>query len=376
MSRRPYGEGSVYPTRDGSGWMADLSIMLPNGKRKRVRRRAKNKTEARRLLRAMRSELSPGGVPPDQRRTVAGTVADYLEVRHAMDLQPRTLAKDRRQAEIIVEGLGNRRMSSLSVDDCDSFLRSAAAGTFGAPLGRPEIRRLRQQLIRVIENDERRGFVARNVAALAVIPDESPDRIPRRQPRAITLDEIECLIAAAPEPINVFVDLIGRNGMRPAEARGLRWNRVDLDEATIRIDAQMNRNNRLAKAKTKRSYRTIRADERTLARLFAWQQTQSAWKAAAGPAWTALGEPLLISTRFGTPISQRNTHRSIVTSCKKVEISPTISAYDLRHSAITLQVERGHPAHKIADWAGTSERMIADVYRHNLRPVADLTVPD
>jgi integrase len=53
-------------------------------------------------------------------------------------------------------------------------------------------------------------------------------------------------------------------------------------------------------------------------------------------------------------------------------ISPSISAYDLRHSAITLQVERGHPAHKIADWAGTSERMIADVYRHKLQAISDL----
>ena len=97
----------------------------------------------------------------------------------------------------------------------------------------------------------------------AVIPDESPNRVPRRKPRAIPLDEIERLIAAVPQPINVFVDLIGRNGLRPAEARGLRWNRVDLDEATLSIDAQMNRENQLTKAKTKRSYRTIRVDNHT-----------------------------------------------------------------------------------------------------------------
>ena len=315
MSRRSYGEGSVYPTSDGSGWMADLSIMLPNGKRKRVRRRARNKTEARRLLRSMRSELAPGGgpvvgTPPSQRRTVAMAVADYLKVRHSMDLQPRTLAKDRRQAEMIVEGLGNRRIASLSVDDCDGFLREAAGGTFGAPLGRPELRRLRQKLIRVIENDERRGLVARNVASLAVIPDESPDRVPRREPRAIPLDEIERLIAAVPEPINVFVDLVGRNGLRPAEARGLRWNRVDLEAATVTIDAQINRDNHLADAKTRRSYRTIRIDRQTSGRLKAWRHTQSEWRKSAGPAWKTLREPLVISTRFGTAMSQRNTHRS------------------------------------------------------------------
>ena len=299
-------------------------------------------------------------------------VADYLEVRHSMDLQPRTLAKDRRQAEMIVEGLGNRRVASLSVDDCDGFLRDAAGGKFGAHLGRPELRRLRQKLVRVIENDERRGFVGRNTASLAVIPDESPDRVPRREPRAIPFDEIERLIAAVPEPINVFVDLIGRNGLRPAEARGLRWNRVNLDEATVQIDCQMNRDNQIVVAKTKRSYRTIRVDDQTIARFHRWQETQSAWRDAARSAWIALPEPLVISTRFGTPMSQRNTHRSIVTACSKSQLSPSISAYDLRHSAITLQVERGHAVHKIADWAGTSERMISDVYRHKIEVVSDL----
>lgn len=74
----------------------------------------------------------------------------------------------------------------------------------------------------------------------------------------------------------------------------------------------------------------------------------------------------------GTAINQRNLHRSIVRACDRAGITPHISAYDLRHSAITLQVENGHPAYKIADWAGTSERMIADVYRHKLDEVSDL----
>ena len=372
MARRSYGEGSVYPVPSGSGWMADVSVMLPSGKRKRVRRRAKNKTEAKRLLREIRDELSPSGEMPNRRRTVAAAVANYLAVREGSGLQPRTLDKDRRHAKIITAGIGGRRLEALTVDDCDRFLQAAAEGSFGAPIGRPELRRLRQKLVRVIENEERSGLVARNVATLSVVPDESPNRIPRREPRAIPLAEIDRLISVSDGAIAVFIDLVGRNGLRPAEARGLRWSRVDLNASTVRVDAQMNRDNDLAKAKTKRSYRTIRVDAETHARLFAWQSTQSELAAAAGPAWSGNSNALLMTTALGTPINQRNVHRSLVLACHRAGIEPQVAAYDLRHSAITLTVENGHPLHKIADWAGTSERMIADVYRHKLDIISDL----
>jgi integrase len=49
-----------------------------------------------------------------------------------------------------------------------------------------------------------------------------------------------------------------------------------------------------------------------------------------------------------------------------------MSAYELRHTAISLQAEAGHNAWQIADWAGTSERMITEVYRHQLGNIAPL----
>ena len=55
---------------------------------------------------------------------------------------------------------------------------------------------------------------------------------------------------------------------------------------------------------------------------------------------------------------------------------PAISGYDLRHTAITFQVEKCYPVHQIADWAGTSERIIIDVYRHKMTDVIDLGPSD
>lgn len=49
-----------------------------------------------------------------------------------------------------------------------------------------------------------------------------------------------------------------------------------------------------------------------------------------------------------------------------------IVPYELRHTAITLQLDAGSAAWRVADWAGTSERMIEQIYRHRLTRVSEL----
>ncbi len=50
----------------------------------------------------------------------------------------------------------------------------------------------------------------------------------------------------------------------------------------------------------------------------------------------------------------------------KLGFDPPLIPYDLRHTAITLQSgsKLGYSDWELADWAGTSERMINEVYRH------------
>lgn len=67
--------------------------------------------------------------------------------------------------------------------------------------------------------------------------------------------------------------------------------------------------------------------------------------------------------------------RSLAELSQQAKISPEVSRYELRHTAITLQAEAGHSAWQIADWAGTSERMITDVYRHKLAETSPLGPP-
>jgi integrase len=273
---------------------------------------------------------------------------------------------------MITQGLGGMRLSRLTVRDCDRFLQEAANGAFGAPLATEQLRRLRRQLVRVVGNDHRRGLVNRNVAELAELPQESAKLERRREARAISHSELSRLLGAASGVVEVLIDLSARNGLRPAEARGLRWSRVDLDARTVRVDAQMNRRNEIVRVKTKRAFRTIRVDERSARLLANWRQAQEATRLELARYWSGDQPDLVATTDVGTALFQRNVHRSLARLSGLAGIEPGVAAYDLRHTAITFQVENGHPVERIADWAGTSERMIWDVYRHKLDDVTDL----
>ena len=83
----------------------------------------------------------------------------------------------------------------------------------------------------------------------------------------------------------------------------------------------------------------------------------------------------MIATRFGTSVNQSNHRRSVRELAERIGLGD-LTPCELRHTAITHQVEAGHSASAVADSAGTSERMIYLHYRHRLREVVDLGPPE
>lgn len=371
MARRSKGEGSVHRSPDGSGWVATIELPpRPDGRRIRKKRRARTKAEAQGLLRQMREDVERHGGVGDGVRTIADTIADYLVVRGSEDLAPKTLELDCWRAELIIAGLGRQRSASLTVSDCDRFLRAASRGEVtrdrqARPIGRAHLRRVRSMLIAALRNDLRLGLVTRNPAELSVLP--APSTKPS-QKRSLTAAELARLVDASSGVLAVMVQLCGRNGLRPAEARSLVWESIDTEQMQIEIRTQMNASNEIVAPKTKRSARVISCDSQTIEVLVSWKADQAELRAVAGVAWCDQAN-LLVTTAEGKPLSRTSSRRDLIQACKLAGVEP-ITVYELRHTAITLQCEAGHPAFRIADWAGTSERMIADTYRHRLVEVS------
>ncbi len=374
MTRRSAREGSVFRSDDGR-WIAMLELpRRADGTRVRKKRRARTKSEALQLLQAMREEFSSTGSIIDARRDLGEAVEDYRQVRSAIPLAESTRRSDEWMLNSIAVGLGRRRLADFSVADCDEFLADCAGGRpFGngnerRPIGRSHLKRIRSTLIAVIRNEMRIGSVPTNVAQLSVLPEPRAKESTRK---ALSPDELRALLDVTRGATHVLVDLTGRNGLRPAEARGLEWSDIDFDAGRLTIKGQLDSDDLLTGPKTRHSARTLQLDKMTMDRLQAWAERQAQLKALSIQPW---GETdLVITTRNGTPINRNNYRRSIEAACRRGGIDPPITPYELRHTAITHQSEQGWSSWELADWAGTSERMISEVYRHRYNRASGIT---
>lgn len=128
-----------------------------------------------------------------------------------------------------------------------------------------------------------------------------------------------------------------------------------------------------ADTNTQKSTGTVRLHPETVDLVDCWRRDQEALRTKAGNRWT---DPnLLVATRWGTAIDQGKHRRSIRELSRKLGFND-LTPYEPRHTAIAHHIEAGHPASVVADWAGTSERMIYKYYRHQLREIVDLSPPE
>lgn len=132
----------------------------------------------------------------------------------------------------------------------------------------------------------------------------------------------------------------------------------------------MSSKDKLTETKTKRARRTIQLDDQTGACLDEWRAIQAGRIERSGYRWRG-SSPLVISTRYGTPVNRNNLQRSMLRISERAGLDAVVP-YELRHTAITLQLDADHDMWRVADWAGTSERMIEEVYRHRLTRVSEL----
>lgn len=376
MTRRARGEGTVL--RDGDSWIARIDLPPgPDGKRRRVKRRARTKTEAHAKLKKLQEKYSAVENPDGLRRTVGEAVETYLDSRSTDGVAEKTVVGWRWRGDVIVAGLGAVEIGKLSVRQCDTFLERAANGDFGQRTMAPEtVRRVRSLLRAVLRNEMRLGNVGKNVADLADLPkarfgkssytNEDGDTSSSLR-RTLSYADYRKLWEAATWPLLVVVDLCGRNGLRPSEARALGWRSINLDDQTLTVDRQMTSGTKFTPPKTRGSLRTIPIDDTTVDILKTWKELQNEKMLRAGERWQPVG--VVFSTGIGTPVNASNLRRMLSAACERAGLDSFVP-YELRHTAITFQCDQGIEDWEIADWAGTSVPMIQQIYRHRLHRVS------
>lgn len=371
VKRRGHGEDAIYFAADKHRYIGAVSLGFgPDGRRLRRKVSGKTKQEVRDKLKALRAELDVG-LQPVAGYTVQAAVDAWLE-QGLPGRSARTVQLYRDGVRPLTDRLGARPACKLSAAD----VRSALADLSGQMSTR-SIQIAHNSLVRAIRHAEADDLVGRNVASLVQPP---PGR-EGRPSKALTVVQAQALIDAAagqftdgvggsdvgPRPyrLHAYVVLLLMTGIRPEEARALRWDHLDLEAGTIAVW----RSDRAGgDTKTARSRRTLRLPEIALGALGERKAAQAADRLKAGELWQDSG--LVFTTSVGTMLDQHNVRREFRQITKAAGLGEDWVPRELRHTFVSIMSAGGVPVEEIARVAGHKQTSTTElVYRRELRPV-------
>ena len=282
----------------------------------------------------------------------------------------RTLTLYRDGVKPLTDKIGARQLRKLTAAE----VRSALAGLSGEMSSR-SLQIARNCLVRAIRQAEADDIVARNVAALVKTPAGQEGR----PSKALTVEQAQALVKASagvlrangmrkrrgPYRLHAYVVLLLTTGIRPEEARALRWDLVDLDAGTVAVW----RSDRAGgDTKTARSRRTLRLARIAVEALTARKAIQAADRLKAGELWQ--DEDLVFTTATGVMLDQRNIRREFRLICKAAGLGTDWVPRELRHTFVSIMSQGGVPVEEIARLAGHKQTSTTElVYRRELRPV-------
>jgi integrase len=344
-----------------------LDLGYVQGRRKRVTRYASSEREALAELKRLHREFDAGRLVVSAGQM---SVAEYLDYWLA-ELLPGTVkaSTEASYADMtrrhIVPRLGHLSLTKLSRDDIRKFVRQLArtkSQRRGAEqmLSGRTVQYVYSILRRALEDARREELVGRNVAREVPSP-----RYERREFQPLAPDEARTLLAAAAEDrlyaVYVLALLLG---LRRGEILGLRWSAVDLDRATLRVQASLQRVGAqlvLTSPKTKRSRRAVPLPRAVVKVLKAHHDAQAVERARS-EVW--VDDDLAFTTSIGTAIEPRNLSRHFEALRDRAKVR-RVRFHDLRHSCASLLFELGVPLRMVMEILGHSQiSTTSDIYTH------------
>lgn len=351
MSRRARGEGSV--AKDGAGYVALLHI---DGKR--VKRRARTKTEAVALLAELRRIRDENeDLPParESRYTVGQLLDDWLAHGEAIrDWTPAT-----------AEGY-----------------RSIVEAHLRPALGRLDARRLPrarvQRLIADLSVDRTPGTV-RNIHAVLrsaiafgrVSPNATDVELPsvrREQVQPLSLAQTQRLMRALEgERYRVLYIVTLVLGLRQSEVREIRWDDIDLDLRLLHVRRRSYRRGgaeHTGRTKSERSRRTIRFPEEIALLLRYHLERQREIREALG-SWEQPG--LVFTNRRGGYVYGPYLRTRLRLVLRRASLDEDLRFHDLRHTAASMLLAMGATLKDVQETLGHSDyQLTANTYTHLL----------
>ena len=198
---------------------------------------------------------------------------------------------------------------------------------------------------------ERHGWIGSNPMVLIRTPKQA-----KRLPKAITVDQIERLLAAPSDGDilgardRAILETLYSTGMRVSEVVGL--NRADLNEAGACVHIR---------GKGRRE-RVAPLGSHSLKALRHYLQMMDAELSAAGR--TAGDTDPLFVNKNGTRLSSRSVRRKVAKYLVEAGLDPDISPHTIRHSFATHLLDNGADLRSVQELLGHQSLSSTQVYTH------------
>jgi integrase len=262
----------------------------------------------------------------------------------------------------IKPAIGHTQLAKLTPLQVERVLSAVRAKGVGADT----VRLVHATLRAALTVARRWGLVHDNVASLV-----EPISVHRAEVRPFSDEEIGRLMAAAAgDRMGAFLTVALSLGLRPGEARAVRWADVDLGSSHphLRVGAAFSRakgGQQLGEPKA-RSRRTVPLPEQCVAALRVHQDRQRIERELASSEWNESG--FVFTTARGAPL----TDKAVSVWFQRLRERAGIDhgrLYDCRHTAASLLLAQGIHPRVIMEVLGHSTfRLTMDTYAHVLPP--------
>jgi integrase len=300
------------------------------------------------------------------------TVGEYLDkwLRNSVLGSVRQSTYDRDDNLIgnhVQPALGGIKLKNLSPTHLQGFYRDR----LDVGLSASTVHKIHTIIHKALSQAMEWHVVSRNVAETVKPPRPVP-----KEMHPLSTEEVRRLLRVARgDRFEALYILAVTTGMRQGELLALRWQDVDVQNATISVGRTLTRNGgrvAIGEPKTKKSRRSIRLTPQAVKALGEHLKRQLRDIELLGDHYKDQG--LVFTTNTGAPINPSNLRRRSFAPLLERAKLPHFRFHDLRHTCATLLFARGtHPKY-VQELLGHANIAITlDTYSHVIPSMGDQT---
>jgi integrase len=327
-----------------------------------------SRRDAEKVKTRMLAEVDAGTFVAPNRQTLGDYLTDWLEHTVRINVSGRTHRDHTENLKrYVFPRLGNVRLDQLTPQHVQRLYSTLAQ----RGLSTTTIRLVRAPLHQALKQAAAFGLISKNPAEHV-----KPPKAKRKEMQALTPDEVgRFLVAAREDKLYALWFLLLTTGLRPQEARALRW--TDLEGDQLRIQRALSQvsagRSEIASTKRERSNRTVILPPMLVSTLAEHRQRQREEILRRGPTYRRAG--LMFANSTGTPLQHTRIYKRWKALLEKAGLPP-VRLYDARHTHATCLLAEGVNAKLVQERLGhASVALTLNIYSHVLptmqREVAD-----